>query len=192
MIRQWNITIKIRDDMFRVFCYHQNMKCANPIDPQSDLYRDFRDALTPIARLAWDTAVETGLRVSDVLQIRPDMLRPKMPVCERKTGKWRIVTLSPELIRRLWASGDIKNSPWCFPSATDPMKPMSRDTLGAMLRRVNDRVAPQYTLSMHSARKIYALNLYRRTGDYSAVQRDLQHEHLSTTLLYIHAAPMAR
>lgn len=168
------------------------MKKANPIDPQSDLYKDFRDALPAVARLAWDTAVETGLRVSDVLQIRPEMLKAKMPVCERKTGKWRIVNLSPELIRRLRANADIRHSPWCFSAPTDAMRPLSRDTLGAMLRRVNDRIAPNYVLAMHSARKIYAINLYRRTGDYSAVQRDLQHEHLATTLIYIHGAPVAR
>lgn len=168
------------------------MKCANPIDPASDLYRDYRDALTPIARLAWDTAVLTGLRVSDVLQLRPETLRKDMTVLERKTGKWRDIHLTDDLIRRLKQSSAVRSSPYCFPSATDFDRPMSRDTIGDMLHRVNIALAPQYTLSMHSARKIYAINLYRRTGDYNAVQRDLGHKHLSTTLLYIHGAPMAR
>lgn len=168
------------------------MKCANPIDPASDLYRDYRDALTPIARLAWDTAVETGLRVSDVLQLRPESLKNQMSVVERKTGKWRDIHLSDDLIRRLKQSSAVRNSPYCFPSVDNFDKPLSRDTLGAMLHRVNVAIAPQYTLSMHSARKIYAINQYRRTGDYIAVQRDLGHKHLSTTLIYIHGAPVAR
>ena len=96
------------------------------------------------------------------------------------------------LYDRLIDHAALHKSDWCFPAATDSDKPMSRDVIGAQLRRVNKLVAPQYTLSMHSARKIYAINLYRKTGDYNAVQRDLGHEHLSTTLIYIHGAPMAR
>ena len=169
------------------------MKKANPIEIDSALYRKFVNALPPTARLAWDVAVCTGLRVSDVLQLRPDMLsRGRTAIVERKTGKWRSIHMPDSLYDRLIDHAALHKSDWCFPAATDSDKPMSRDVIGAQLRRVNRLVAPQYTLSMHSARKIYAINLYRKTGDYNAVQRDLGHEHLSTTLIYIHGAPMAR
>lgn len=179
--------------MSRLFLYHQNMKKANPIEIDSALYRKFVNALPPTTRLAWDVAICTGLRVSDVLQLRPDMLsRGRTAIVERKTGKWRSIPMPDSLYDRLIDHAALHNSDWCFPAATDTDKPMSRDVIGAQLRRVNRLVAPQYTLSMHSARKIYAINLYRRTGDYNAVQRDLGHEHLETTLIYIHGAPMAR
>lgn len=169
------------------------MHRANPIEIDSQLYRRLVDALPPAARLAWDVAVTTGLRVSDVLQLRPDMLsRPRTAIVERKTGKWRMVNMPDTLYHRLIDHAAKYHSDWCLPAVSDPDKPMSRDVIGRQIREVARRIAPNYTISMHSARKIYAINLYRKTGDYKVVQRDLGHEHLSTTLLYIHGAPTAQ
>ena len=38
--------------------------------------------------------------------------------------------------------------------------------------------------SPHSLRKVYAVRALAKTGDLLAVQSDLNHSHLSTTMLY--------
>lgn len=42
------------------------------------------------------------------------------------------------------------------------------------------------SVSPHSARKVYAVGEYRRTGDLDAVRRKLNHDpaHVATTLVY--------
>lgn len=39
--------------------------------------------------------------------------------------------------------------------------------------------------TVHSLRKVYAVNLYRASGDIKAVQEDLGHKSLATTCLYV-------
>ena len=45
------------------------------------------DLLTYENRLVMRTALHTGLRISDVLQLRPEQLKPNFWVTEQKTGK---------------------------------------------------------------------------------------------------------
>ena len=48
-------------------------------------------ALTPQNRLVIRTALQTGLRIGDVLALTPDRLKPHFWVTEQKTGKPRQV-----------------------------------------------------------------------------------------------------
>lgn len=56
----------------------------------------------PANALAVEVMLETGLRVSDVLNLRTEQLKStRLTVCECKTGKTRVVTLSRNLLDRL-------------------------------------------------------------------------------------------
>lgn len=156
------------------------------------LYKDFYANLPGRERLAWDVALATGLRVSDIIKLRARDVSTEMIVTETKTGKPRVIHIPQDIVRRLLQNATYSNSDWCFASPTNPAKHVGRDAIGKQLHNVCDRIKTPYTLSMHSARKMYAIDLFRRTGDYSAVQRDLGHTHLATTLIYIHGAPVAR
>lgn len=59
--------------------------------------------LMPENRLAMETALHTGLRISDVLALRSDRLAARMSVREAKTGKTRRISLTRGLLARLRA-----------------------------------------------------------------------------------------
>lgn len=70
------------------------------------------DLLTYENRLVMRTALHTGLRISDVLQLRPEQLKPNFWVTEQKTGKRRQIGLPEPLLSDLRASA---GRDWVFP-----------------------------------------------------------------------------
>ena len=166
------------------------MNKAQPIDRYSQVYQRYLACLTPVARLAWDVAIETGLRISDIITLKISDLAPIMHVRERKTGKIRKIYMSTQLRTRLTANAAKYHSPYCFPGHSNGH--IHRDTIGRAIRHARADAQIDGIISMHSARKMYAIDLYAQYGDPDAVQSELGHEHLATTLLYIFGAHTIR
>ena len=162
-------------------------KRANPVNVNSAAYQTFLAGLHPVSRLAWDVALETGYRVSDIVRLRLENISPSgvVSLTERKTKRRRSVALSPALVSRLKSNA---KRGWCFPG--DSEGHVHRDTIGRQLRDAAAKV-PEFegaVISMHSARKMYAIALMDRLRDAAAVQRDLGHSNIATTLLYLYGA----
>ena len=136
--------------------------------------------LTPDNALVIETAIETGLRVSDVLHITKNRLIPpnKITFIARKTGKKGEKTINIDLFSRLLRNG---NKKFVFPSVVDGRKTRTRQAVWSNMRRAysGDGRAP----SPHSARQAYAVALARQKG-IDAVRRELQHTHTDTTISY--------
>ena len=127
----------------------------------------------------------SGLRVGDALALTRDQALNGAPVRAQKTGKPMLLDLPVSLTQRIreymrpcdvyvFASRDPRR----------PGKPITRQTAAAAIRRAAiDIKCPEITC--HSARKLFAYNLWRATGDVAAVQRALQHTNLATTALYL-------
>ena len=116
-----------------------------------------------------------------------------MTVKEKKTGKYRNISMPLNLIELLKQNGRKSNSQFCFPSSKDPMKPIHRDTIAAQIEKAKNACGiKDITISIHSARKMYAIRKFHETGDHRAVQKDLGHRHEGTTLVYIYGAREAR
>lgn len=125
-------------------------------------------------------SLETGLRVSDCLSLKADDLKDNIIFfTASKTGKSGKKKISSDLAKRL---RKISGKEWIFEGRSGD-KPRTRQAVFIDLKRavrvlgINENVAP------HSARKIYAVELYRRLG-LNAVQDELQHDNPSTTVLY--------
>lgn len=148
------------------------MSRTRPITP-SEL-RKLLKLLPPAAALAVRISADTGLRVSDVLGIRCADLAPKMAVKERKTGKTRKVTLRPATLRacRAYAS-----------HGEDKLIHANRSTIYRQIRRAAEQLGFEH-VSMHSIRKLYARQ-YCRAHGLAATQQEMQHDYLSTTMLYV-------
>lgn len=169
------------------------MNKASPFDPSSVLYENFLISLPPAARLAWSVAIATGLRISDILRLEVSDLKPSMVVKEKKTGKLRNISIPLNLISLLKQNAKMCNSKYCFPSSRNPSKPIHRDTIAAQIEKAKQSCGiTDLTISMHSARKMYAIRKFHETGDHRAVQKDLGHRHEGTTLVYIYGAREAR
>ena len=141
-------------------------------------------ALTPHNRLAVEVSLATGLRISDVLGIKVEAVRNgkgRFTVRELKTGKTRRVTLSGELLERcLSLSGRV----YVFEHRLDWKRPRTRQSVWKDVKRVARLFRVKCNLAPHTARKTYAVGLYKRSGDLARVQRLLNHSSEAVTVLY--------
>jgi len=123
-------------------------------------------------------AHESGLRISDILNLRKDDVRQSMRVIETKTKKPRKFEISSNLYNKLRDLCIFKNAEDFVFSGLQRRtqnKALNRSTVHRRLK----------ICSAHSLRKLYAQNEFKRTGDIFAVQRLLNHKYVTTTATYL-------
>lgn len=145
--------------------------------------------LTPSNRLVMRVALHTGLRVGDVLALRPAQLRRQFYVTEAKTGKRRRVNLTDELLTDLLTHA---GSQWVFPHRCDPMRHRTRQAVWSDVKRAARAYRLPANVAPHTARKMYAVDLMNRYGDIERVRRALNHSSASVTVLYACADKLVR
>lgn len=137
-------------------------------------------ALMPQNALIIETVLQTGLRVSDALELKTADLKSSMWVVEKKTGKKHRCGLKKDLLARILAqAGPV----WAFPGR----RPGGHKTRQAVWRDVKRAAAafrlPQ-NVGTHSFRKVYAVELLGKYGDLPRVQRAMGHSAPSVTVIY--------
>lgn len=137
-------------------------------------------ALTDTNRLVMRTALQTGLRVGDVLALTPDRLKPHFWVTEQKTGKARQVGLPEPLLSDLRKHS---GKHWVF-EGRDPRKHHTRQAVWKDVKRAAEAFRLKQNVGPHSARKVYAVALMKKYGDIQKVRRALNHSSDSVTLIY--------
>lgn len=142
----------------------------------------------------------TGMRIGDCLSLKREQFANAtvegdfymLSYIEQKTGKQRLVAVHKDRWRALMdrpAKGE-----WLFPGR-DPRRHRTRQTVFKDLQRVcklfridGERIKAH--ISPHSARKLYAVRLYREamknnfTDALEVVRMDLNHKDKSVTMLY--------
>ena len=136
--------------------------------------------LTARNALIMRAALHTGLRVSDILSIKTDQLKPRFWVTEGKTGKRRQVGLPEPLL------SDIKKQAgptWAF---ENPMtnRPQTRQAVWKDVKRAAKALRLPQNIGPHSMRKVFAVELLSRYGDIDRVRRALNHSSAAVTLIY--------
>ena len=138
--------------------------------------------LMPENALALRVSLETGLRIGDVLALTTKQIeKQRFTVREQKTGKSKRIYLS----RPLW--DDLRRSAgrwYVFPHRTDPKRHRTRQAVFADLKRAARAFRVPQNVSVHTMRKLYAKSLFDNTGDLELVQRALNHDRVTTTLIY--------
>ena len=136
--------------------------------------------LTYENRLVMRTLLHTGLRIGDVLQLRPEQLKPNFWITEQKTGKRRQVGLPEPLLTDL---KDSAGALWVFPGA-DPRKHRTRQAVWKDVKRAAAAARLTANVAPHSCRKVYAVQLLEKYGDIERVRRALNHGGIEVTLIY--------
>ncbi len=141
--------------------------------------------LTPKNRLAIETELATGLRISDVLDIKTATLKNEMYIKEKKTGKIARIWINNELLERLKQNG--ANSEWAFPSRCNPEKHWTRQAVWNDMKRAGKALRIKENLSTHSARKIFAVEFMERHGNIKRLQKRFNHTSREITMIYAYA-----
>ena len=158
-------------------------------------YTSIRRRLDPRMAALCDLLRTTGYRVDDVLHSTVGQWRDKQSVTlvEFKTAKKRTVVLSDQAqaaVRRLIAYRSTVQD-------DDPLCPARRPVPGGRPWLHRSTVYRQFVhaaylagfagrgYTVHSLRKMYARDRYNATQSLLAVQRDLGHKNLSTTMWYV-------
>lgn len=138
-------------------------------------------ALMPQNRLIVRVILHTGMRISDVLALKTEDLKPSGWYTEGKTGKRRRYGLPAPLLASIRAqAGPI----WAFPGRLDKTKHKTRQAVWADLKRAQRAFRLPQVVGTHSMRKIYAVDLMAKYGDIERVQRALNHDAPSVTMIY--------
>lgn len=136
--------------------------------------------LMPQNQLVARVALETGLRVGDIVSLRESALKPTMRIKQSKTGKFVTVRVSRPLLRALRANC---SGGWVFPGRK-PGTHRARQSVWKDVARARRALRLRGTVSPHTWRKVYAVELYRKYGDIETVQKALGHENPLVTTLY--------
>ena len=146
--------------------------------------------LMPQNRLVCIVAEKTGLRISDVLNLKTADLKQRMTIKEGKTGKSRRIYLNAALLEAIREqSGPV----WAFPGAAGSHTGhKTRQAVWKDLKRAQRALRMPENLGPHSLRKVYAVKMLRKTGDIKKVQKVLNHDDPAVTLIYAMADHVAR
>lgn len=138
-------------------------------------------ALTPQNRLIMRTLLHTGMRLSDVLNLKTDQLKPSGWYTEGKTGKRRRYGLPTDLLEEIKAQAGPE---WAFPGQGGRGGHKTRQAVWKDVKRAAWAFRLPQNVGPHSARKIYAVRLMQRYGEIDRVRRALNHESESVTAIY--------
>lgn len=147
-----------------------------------DEFRHLLAALTPVNRLVLETSLATGLRISDVLNLKTEKLKERFSIRELKTGKTKQIFLPKALLIRLKS---VSGRVFVFEHRYTPLKHKTRQSVYKDIKRVC-RIfkIKNLQLSPHSARKIYAVSEYQKSHDLKKVMRLLNHSSEAVTIIY--------
>lgn len=140
--------------------------------------------------LAIRVSLETGLRINDVLSLSVyDLTANGVYTVAEKTMKPVRATLSEALLLSLRTLSKInKANPygWCFPSPRDGKKHRTRQAVYIDLEKAAKSCGVKVHISPHTARKVYAVGVFKSAGLETAKQA-LQHDNINTTMLYAYS-----
>lgn len=142
-------------------------------------------ALMPANRLAIIVSLVSGMRISDVLSLRPlDLRKERILYTEKKTLKRRRVRLPIKLREELLAqSGKI----YVFEHRLDPLRPRTRQAVFKDIKRAAKLFRVPLNVAPHSARKIYAVEEYKKDMNIKRVKELLNHSSEAVTMIYVMA-----
>lgn len=136
--------------------------------------------LTPENRLVMRVALHTGLRISDVLCLKTDQLKPHYLVTEKKTGKRRQIGLPEPLLSDLKKTAGAE---WVFEGRSTG-KHRTRQAVWKDVKRAAIAFRLPANIAPHSARKFYASELMEQYGDIEKVRRALNHRSDIIAMVY--------
>ncbi len=127
--------------------------------------------------------VNTGLRVSELCQLRWCDLRDNLITIHGKGSKTRVISISDELLRDLLYLYRPYNT---FIFSTRTGKPISRSNVHTYLKKYLKKAGVNESASCHWLRHTFASTALANGADLLLVSKTLGHDNISTTSRYLH------
>ena len=144
-------------------------------------------ALTPADKLICEIALETGWRISDILELKTmDIIkalskkRTSLTIIEQKTNKKSTKYINRALLERVKEQAGIY---YCFEHRDSMERHRTRQAVYQDIKRVAKKFGIKTNFSPHSLRKNYAVYMYKHYG-IAKTQKALNHEDIIVTMLY--------
>lgn len=143
----------------------------------------------PKHRVLLATAYGAGLRVSELVRLRPTDIhseRMLIRVNQGKGAKDRYTLLSARLLselRNYWRQ--YRPGEWLFPGQT-PSRPLTRASAQRAFYKAKQRAGVKRGHGIHTLRHSFASHLLESGVDLPTLQRLLGHTSLTTTAKYLH------
>jgi integrase/recombinase XerD len=137
------------------------------------------------------TCYATGLRISEVVHLKPTDIDSKRMVIRVEQGKGqkdRYTMLSPQLLQTLrafWRAGRPKT--WLFEGDV-PSKPIDRSAVEQACKKARRLSGIRKPITPHSLRHAFSVHLLESGTDVRTIQLLLGHRSLATTARYLRIA----
>jgi integrase/recombinase XerD len=149
-----------------------------------------------VCRMVVLTAYATGLRLDELLQLKPKHIDSQRMMVHVEFGKGqreRLVPLSPVLLAELrgyWRNDRprVAGNPWLFPSGKDANKPIHPSTVQRACQDARAAAGIVKHATPHTMRHSFATHLLEAGTDLRTVQVLLGHAELQTTTIYTHVS----
>jgi len=142
-------------------------------------------------RAALEIAYGCGLRLGEVLHLKPTDIDSGRMTVRVEQGKWkkdRYVMLGPALLETLRAYWkEYKPKVWLFPGKP-PMRPVHATMLQRAFKQAKLEARIRKPVSFHSLRHSFATHLLESGVNVRTIQALLGHRSLGTTQRYTHVA----
>lgn len=137
-------------------------------------------ALMPQNQLIVKVMLHTGMRLSDVLNLRSEGLAVCGWYVEGKTGKKRRYGLPRPLLEEIL---DQAGPEWAFPGRKKG-RHKTRQAVWRDIKRAAKAFRLPQNVGSHSMRKVYAVRLMQKYGDIEKVRLNLNHANAGITVVY--------
>lgn len=138
-------------------------------------------ALMPQNALIMRVSLHTGMRISDVLELKTSQIKPSGWYTEKKTKKRRRFGLPGPLREAILAQAGPE---WAFPGLGAGGGHKTRQAVWKDVKRASRAFRLPQNVGPHSARKVYAVELLRKYGDIERVRKSLNHGSAGVTAIY--------
>ena len=178
-----------REDLALALPQRRTPRCLPEILSAQELQRLFAATDNAQHRALLMTTYGGGLRVSEVVKLRPgdiDSQRMMIRVVCGKRAKDRYTLLSPRLLEELrtyWKA--YRPRLWLFPGR-NPERPFNDDKARTVFNEAKAKAGIRKAGSIHLLRHCFATHLLEAGVDLRTIQLLMGHSSITTTVWYLH------
>ena len=131
-----------------------------------------------------ELGIKSGLRISDLLNLKVEDIKRTMTIYETKSKRKRTFKIGKKLYANLKSLSVCKSdSDFIFHSEAKTGKHVHRSTIHRRIKKALQGL--NFDCSAHSTRKLYAQKIYKKTGSVKKVQKAMNHQRITTTATYL-------